>query len=130
MKTDSNFFKIWGGISSAQHTLSLLITKDHLGRHVGLAHLAQLLAANVAERFDLNEKGEIKVGLDADLALVDLRQTFEVLPEDLLYRHRHTPYLGRKLTGKVVQTILRGQTVFKDGKIVSKPLGKLVRPTN
>lgn len=129
MKTDQNFFNVWGGISSAQHTLPLLITKNDLGVHVGLAHLAQLLAANVAERFDLEDKGEIKVGSDADLALIDLRQTFEVLRDDLLYRHRHTPYLGRRLTGKVVQTILRGRTVFKDGKIVSKPFGRLVRPT-
>jgi len=128
LKTDSNFFKVWGGIASVQHTLPLLITKNHLGVHVGLAHLAKLLAANVAERFDLEEKGEIKVGSDADLALIDLQQTFDVVPEDLLYRHPHTPYLGRRLTGKVVQTILRGQTVFKDGKIVSKPLGRLVRP--
>jgi allantoinase len=128
MKIDRNFFKIWGGISSVQHTLPLLITKDSLGRHVGLAHLAKLLAANVARRFDLPEKGEIKIGFDADLALVDLEQKFDVVPNNLLYRHRHTPYLGRRLTGKVVQTILRGQTVFKDGKIVSKPLGRLVRP--
>lgn len=129
MKTDPSFFKVWGGISSVQHTLPLLITNNHLGTHVGLAHLALLLAANVAERFDLDEKGAIKVGLDADLALVDLRQTFEVIADDLLYRHRHTPYLGRKLTGKVVQTILRGQTVFKDGKIVSNPFGRLIRPS-
>jgi allantoinase len=129
MKAGRNFFKVWGGISGAQHTLSLLISKDHLGRHVGLAHLAQLLAANVAQRFDLAEKGEIKVGFDADLALVDLQQTFDVVSTDLLYRHHQSPYAGRKLTGKVVQTILRGQTVYKDGKIVSKPVGRLVRPT-
>jgi allantoinase len=129
MKTAQDFFKVWGGISSVQHTLPLLITKDRLGRNVGLAHVAQLLAANVGRRFALPEKSEIKAGFDADLALIDLQQSFEVVSNDLYYRHRHTPYLGRKLTGKVVQTILRGQTVFKDGKIVSKPVGRLVRPT-
>lgn len=128
MKADPNFFKVWGGISSVQHTLPLLITKNHIGVHVGLAHLARLLAANVADRFDLQEKGEIKVGFDADLTLVDLEQTTEVQAGKLFYRHPHTPYLGRKLTGKVAQTILRGQTVYEDGKIVSQPSGRLVRP--
>jgi allantoinase len=60
---------------------------------------------------------------------VDLGQTFEVKSQDLFYRHRQSPYIGRALTGKVVQTMLRGQTVFKDGKIVSKPIGRLVRPS-
>jgi allantoinase len=128
MKRDANFFKVWGGISSIQHTLSLLLTKDRMGRYVGPAHLAKLLSANVAERFNLSDKGEIRVGSDADLAVVDLNQSSNVVPKDILYRHQQSPYVGRKLTGKVVQTILRGQTVFKDGKIVSKPLGRLVRP--
>jgi allantoinase len=44
----------------------------------------------------------------------------------LLKTTRH--YVGRALTGRVIQTILRGQTIFKDGKIVSLPAGRLVKP--
>ena len=36
------------------------------------------------------------MGADADLALVDLRQEFTVEKQDLFYRHRQSPYLGRK----------------------------------
>lgn len=130
MKTDSNFFHIWGGISGIQQTLPLLITDGHFGRGMGLPLMAQMLCFNVVTRFRLpSSKGEIVTGADADFALVDLGASFEVKTEDLYYRHRHTPYTGRRLTGKVVQTILRGQTVFKDGNIVSKSLGRLVRPT-
>jgi allantoinase len=130
MKTDQNFFRVWGGISGIQHTLPLLITEGHLRREMALPFLGRLLSSNVATRFRLPpDRGRIAIGAAADLALIDLRATFEIKTDDLQYRHRHTPYSGRKLTGKVVQTILRGQTVFKDGKIVSKPLGRLVRPT-
>jgi allantoinase len=88
-----------------------------------------LTSSNVAERFKLpKSKGRIAVGADADLALVDLDQSFAVRAEDLLYRHRHSPYGGRALTGRVVRTILRGQTVFHAGRIVSPPLGRLVKP--
>jgi allantoinase len=130
MKKDANFFRVWGGVSGIQQTLPLLITEGHIARGMGLPLIARLLSFQVATRFGLpSNKGEIVAGADADLALVDLGANFEVKAEELYYRHRHTPYAGRKLTGKVVQTILRGQTVFKDGKIVSKPLGRLVRPT-
>jgi len=90
---------------------------------------ASLSSSHVASRFNLPPvKGQITPGADADLALIDVRQTFEVKSRDLLSRHQISPYVGRRLTGKVVQTILRGKTVFKNGKIVSKPMGCLVRP--
>ena len=73
-------------------------------------------------------KGKIETGFDADFALVDLKQTFTVAPEDLLYRHRQSPYVGRVLTGRVVRTIMRGKTIFKDGQIVQTGGGKLIKP--
>lgn len=97
--------------------------------HDALRLVAQLTSFNVAARFKLPQtKGRIVVGADADLALVDLRAQFTVRAEDLLYRHRQSPYVGRALTGRVVRTILRGSTVFRDGKLDSRPTGQLVKP--
>ena len=70
------------------------------------------------------------VGADADFALVDLKAQFTVRAEELLCRHRQSPYVGRALTGRVVRSILRGTTVFHDGKIVSQPMGQLVKPNS
>ena len=129
MKTDPNFFKVWGGISGVQHTLPLMITEGVEKRQLPLPTLVRLTSFNVAQRFNLPPaKGRIAMNSDADLALVDLQQRLEVNSADLFYRHQQSPYFGRTLTGKVVQTILRGQTVFKDGQFVSKPLGRLVKP--
>jgi allantoinase len=131
MKTDQNFFRVWGGVSGIQHTLPLLITKGHVRRAMALPLLARLLSFNVVTRFRLPpDRGRMLVGAQADIALVDLSANFEVKPDELHYRHRHSPYTGHRLTGKVVQTILRGQTVLKDGIIISKPFGRLVRPTS
>jgi len=148
MKRDQNFFKVWGGISGGQHTLPLLLTgrgrggesqinlDAHSAKDQGrvtsspaLPLIAKLTSFNVAERFRLPKtKGRIEIGADADLALVDLSQDFSVRAEDLFYRHQQSPYTGRTLTGRVVQTILRGHTIFKDGKIVSVKKGKLIKP--
>jgi allantoinase len=129
MKKNQNFFRVWGGISGIQHTLPLLITEGRVRKGMALASVARLLSFNVVTRFRLpTEKGRVAVGTDADLALVDLNASFEVEADTLFYRHRHTPYAGRRLTGKVVQTILRGQTIYNNGQIMSKPMGRFVRP--
>ncbi|HWD20631.1 MAG TPA: allantoinase AllB [Verrucomicrobiae bacterium] len=124
MKKDADFFKVWGGISGAQHVLPLLRTR---GMEPSL--LAKVTSANVAQRFNLPpQKGSIAVGTDADLALVELNAEFEVTASDLQYRHRQSPYLGRRLRGVVRRTLVRGATVFHAGKIVSAPRGRLIRP--
>jgi allantoinase len=128
MKTDRNFFKVWGGISGVQHTLPLLLTDGFANRHIAPSLISDLLSANVAHRFKIPAKGKIAVGFDADFALLDLKQKFTVTKEDLLYRHQQSPYVGRALTGRVVQTILRGKTIFKDGRIASPSSGRLVKP--
>ena len=129
LKTAANFFQVWGGISGVQHTLPLLLTEGHLHRQAALTLIAQLTATAVADRFGLPAtKGRLAPGADADLAIVDLRQSFTVQTDQLFYRHRQTPYAGRVLTGTVRQTILRGTTIFKHGRIVSSPMGRLVKP--
>jgi allantoinase len=131
MKTDANFFKVWGGISGGQHTLPLLLSEGHVNRGVALPLLVRLVSFNVAKRFNLpSRKGEIKAGCDADLALVKLDETSTISAEDLFYRHRQSPYVGRALRGRVRQTLLRGRTIFKDGKITAKLLGELVTGGN
>lgn len=128
MKTEENFFNVWGGISSAQHTLPLVLSEGHVNQGVALPLLARLTSSNVQRRFGLPAtKGDIKVGCDADIALVDLRAEYKIEPGDLLYRHKQSPYVGRTLNAQVKQTFLRGKTIFKDGKILSLPSGELVK---
>lgn len=128
MKTDANFFKVWGGISGVQHTLPLLLT-ELPRREIDLTEISRMVAANVARRFHLPPtKGHIAEHADADLTLVDLDASFEAQTEDLLYKHKHTPYTGRRLRGKVIRTLRRGTTIFHDGKIVAKDGGRLVKP--
>lgn len=125
---DGEFLKVWGGISACQSTLPAMLTHAYHDRKVSLGNIAQLISQNVNEIFGIGGKGKIAVGYDADFALVDLDTRFTLQAEDLFYKHKVSPYVGNSFQGKVTQTILRGTTVFKDGKIVSKPIGKHLRP--
>jgi allantoinase len=129
LKGGEDFFKLWGGIAGVQHTLPLLLSEGHARRGLPLPAIARLIAFNPARRFGLApRKGGIQPGADADLALVNLSAEEEIRREDLLDRHRLSPYVGRKVRGAVLRTLVRGQTVFAQRKIVSKPLGCLVKP--
>jgi allantoinase len=130
MKSDPNFFKVWGGISGCQSMLQLLLTDGYVQRKLPLTTIARVTAEYVAGRFGISaSKGRIEVGADADLALVDLGSNAVLLAEDLLYRHQHSPYVGKTLHGRIVRTLVRGTTVYREGKIVSGPMGKLVKPS-
>ena len=126
MKTGANFFKIWGGISGVQSTLPALLTHGHHSRGIALSQIAAMLSANPAQRFGLAGKGRLEAGCDADLALVKLDQNWTL--EEVLYKHAQSPYLGQRFTGRVAQTLLRGETVWDGQRVVGQARGKLVRP--
>jgi allantoinase len=126
MKTGDDAFSVWGGISGAQTLLALMLDGG-LRRGVALGHLVQLLCAAPAARFGLAPaKGALEVGADADLVLVDQGAEVVVERERLLDRHRLSPYVGRRLRGRIVRTILRGETVARDGRIVGAPRGRIL----
>jgi dihydroorotase len=59
--------------------------------------------------------GPIEPGRPANLCVVDPAVRWEVDPGRLASRSRNTPYAGRKLTGRVRHTVLRGEPVVVDG---------------
>jgi allantoinase len=121
MKRDENFFRVWGGIAGVQSTLGVLLDIAAPER------VAELTAANPAQRFGLAKKGRLEVGFDADFALVDIEAEYSVTRESLFQRHGLSPYIGATFRGIVRRTVLRGETIFADGKIFGSPRGKMIR---
>jgi allantoinase len=129
MKGGDDAFAAWGGISGCQTTLPLLLSDGCAGRGLPLELIAAATSGYVARRFRLAGKGRLAPGADADLVLVDLAATQSLAAEDLYYRHRHSPFVGRTLTARVARTLVRGRTVFADGRIVGPPAGRLLIPS-
>jgi len=120
-------WKAHTGTQSAQHYLSLCLTAAHQGK-ISLESVVRLCCTEPARVFGIGNKGEIRPGYDADLVLVDLEREYTIRDEDALTRVGWTPYAGQTVTGVPVRTILRGRTVFADGKLVgAKGYGRLAR---
>jgi allantoinase len=121
-------FTAWGGISGCQHMLAVLLGEGHRRRGLPLGRIADAVAGFVARRLRLAAKGRLEVGADADVVFIDLTDEGPVEADDLLYRHRVSPYVGLTLGARVVRTLVRGHTVFAAGRVVAPPAGRLVTP--
>jgi allantoinase len=132
MKRSDDFFEIWGGISGCQHGFGLMLSEAIKMRQplVALSQLSGLLSSNVARRFGIGlRKGRLAVGYDADITLLNLADPHELSNKDLLYRHTQGPYNGRHTTVSIARTIVRGASVFSEGRIAQgAPSGHLIRP--
>ncbi len=90
---------------AALHT-ELVLTAD-----LSLSRLVE--AMSCAPGRWVGDSGSIRVGSPADLTLVDLSEEWVVERVALLSRSSNSPYLGRRLTGRVVGTIVDGEIVHE-----------------
>ena len=133
MKKADDFFSIWGGISGCQHGFELLLSEALARRpaEIALPFMSALFSANVARRFRIDRtKGRLAAGFDADLTFIDIAGEHTLSNRDLLYMHRQGPYYGRKSRVRIARTIVRGRTVFAQGRIAPGATpGHFIRPS-
>lgn len=124
-----NVWKAWGGISGIQTMLPALLTEGVHKRGLSLPSLVRMTAANPARLFGLApDKGAIRPGADADLVIVDLDREWTLTADQLFYKNQFSAYVGCTFQGQVERTLVRGVTVYQDGKILVEPgFGKLLR---
>ncbi|MCE9614424.1 MAG: allantoinase AllB [Lentisphaerae bacterium] len=125
MKASTDVFENWGGIAGVQSTLAIVMSHEPA---LPVEAIAGLTATRVADRYRLVRKGRIATGCDADLVLIEPGAMWTLRREDLLDRHKLSPYAGLRFRGRVRRTIMRGQTVCVDGRIVAPACGRLVTP--
>ena len=102
--------------------LPAIITEGVHKRGLRLTDLVRMMSSNPARIFGLYpQKGSLETGADADLTIIDLDAEWTLSAEDLLYKNKHSAYLGYTFKGKIQETFVRGKRVYKDGKITVKP---------
>jgi dihydropyrimidinase len=106
------------GFPGTATILPVLLSEGYHKGRLSLERIAQVLTSRPADIFDLPQKGRIQVGLDADLAIVDLNQTRVVKAEELGSFSDYSLYDGWNLKGWPRMTIVRGVPVMEEGRIV------------
>ena len=112
--------------------LPVMYTEGVHRQRISLQRLVEVCCTKPAKVSGIwPQKGEIRVGSDADLVIVDTDRFRTCRAADLLTSCDFTVFEGRELTGWPTLTMLRGQVVFKDGAIVAPHgIGRYLPRTN
>lgn len=101
------FDKAPSGISGFETALSLSLRLVY----EGILTMSQLVEkmALISARILGTDAGTLKVGFDADIAIVDINREFKVESEKFLSKGKNTPFEGWTLKGMPVITICKGK---------------------
>lgn len=128
LKDKENAFEAWGGISGVQNNVDVLFDEGVQKRGMSLTRFAEIIAKSPAERYDLNDKGEITIGKDADFVFIKPNAPYILKAEDLEYKNKISPYIGREIGAQVVQTILRGETIYsQETGVTEEAVGMFIK---
>jgi allantoinase len=121
---DHDIWRAWGGITGVQTLVPSVLTEGQK-RGLSLERASELLSTNPAKIAGLYpRKGEIRVGSDADLMLMDMGRTWTFERHHLHSRHQHSPFIGMEFRAWVSAVLVRGQVVARAGEIVGNASGE------
>ncbi|MDQ3225460.1 MAG: allantoinase AllB [Chloroflexota bacterium] len=114
---EDDIFQAPLGLSGVQTLLPAFFSEAVVKRGMTPERFVAMIATNPARIFGLfPRKGTLAAGSDADLTLLDPKATWTVTVDDALHKQKWTPYEGKEITGRVVRTIRRGETLFDDAR--------------
>lgn len=99
------------GISGLETAFSVCYTKLVTEGHISFNKLSELMSRNPSKLLNKN-KGEIKIGCEADLVLVDINENYTVRTEDFASKGKNNPFAGKELKGVIRNTIKGGRVVY------------------
>jgi len=111
------------GMPSVQHSLLAVLEMVHEG-DLELTEVPRITSHSVAKRFDIKERGFIREGFWADLVLVNMNDSYEVKKEKILYKCGWSPFESYTFKSRIIETIVNGERVYSQGKILSDTIGK------
>ncbi|ABK62437.1 dihydroorotase [Clostridium novyi] len=100
------------GISGIETSFPVCYTKLVREENISLNKLSELMSKRPAEIMGVN-KGQITLGFEGDLVLVDLDKQYTINSNDFESKGKNTPFDGKEVWGDVVMTIKGGRVVYE-----------------
>lgn len=118
-----SYLKAPSGGPLVQHSIVAMLDFYHQGK-ITLEKIVEKMSHNVAELFQIQDRGYIREGYWADLVLVDLNAPWEVKKETIHYKCGWSPFEGHSFKSKVTHTLVSGNLVYENGKFEESVKGQ------
>ena len=106
-----------------QHSLVAMLEFYHQGK-ISLEQIAEKMSHAVAVCYKVQQRGFIREGYFADLALVDLNRPWRVGPDNIVAKCGWSPFEGALFRSQVEKTFVSGHLAYDTGQFDEKIKGK------
>ncbi len=117
------FGKAPSGMPGVETSLPLMLNLVHDGL-IDILDVTRLMSVMPAKIYSVQNKGQIKVGYDADFVLLDRKSSYSISKSNLFTKCNWSIFEDQKIHGKVIATFVNGQCVFREGDVNSAIKGK------
>lgn len=105
------------GISGLETAVGLILQALVQGGTMSLPEVVKALTLRPAQILGI-DKGTLQVGKDADITVLDLEQEWTIEPAKFISKGKNSPYSGLRVKGQVVATIVAGEFVMQEGRLL------------
>lgn len=113
------------GVPLVQHSLVLMLQYAKQGK-LSIEKVVEKMCHAPAQCFQIAKRGYIREGYHADLVLVNMNETYTVSKENILYKCGWSPFEGHTFPAKIVNTIVNGNIVYENGKVLDLYRGQRI----
>lgn len=106
-----SYFKAPAGLPLVQHPLNLVLEQVQAGR-LSLEKMVEKMSHAPATCFRIRERGFLREGYFADIAIVDPQKEWIVSKDNILYKCGWSPLEGHRFKGKVTHTFVSGHLAW------------------
>ncbi|MBK1876778.1 dihydroorotase [Pelagicoccus mobilis] len=107
------------GVIGLETALAISLGQLYHSKRLSLSATLSLLTSKPAEIINL-DKGSLAAGADADIAIIDPNETWTPQNKKFFSKSSNSPWIDRELKGKVKKTLVAGNLVFDENKILAE----------
>lgn len=106
--------KLTYGVPSVENSLEMMLNGVKENK-ITFERLIEVMCKNPAKIFKIKNKGDIAVGYDGDIVIVDINDNSPIKDDKVITKANWTPFENCNRGGRVLTTILRGEIVYNKG---------------
>lgn len=109
-----SYFKAPSGLQLVQHSLQLMLDFHHQQK-ISLEKIIEKMCHAPADCFQVKNRGYLREGYFADIAIVDIQKEYTITNQNILYKCGWSPLENKTFKGEVTQTFVNGNLVYNNG---------------